>query len=208
MTVRSPDDRITPSESTKARLRYHALAILALSLVMYFLLDFATDEEILDITLLLEMQDEGFDYFMSDVDSARYTATGKMDYRFLASQVTHFPNPEYSIVEQPQFMIFRPDNRLWEITSETGRVDTDPVQNRQRVTLSNNVIITGTNADGRPVNIYTESLTVYPNEKSMNTQSDVLVESDGFSSTSSGFFADMNTNIIRQLANGNFTYDQ
>lgn len=192
----------------RIKLRYHVLAIIVLSVIVYYLLSFATDEESLDISVLLEMQDQGYDYFMSDVDSTHYTLSGEADYLLKARRVTHFPNPEYSLMESPHFLLFQPDNSTWEIRSQNGRVDRDYENNRQRLTLNDNVIISGISAEGRPLNIYTDSLTLYPEEKSMNTESDVLFESDGFSSTSIGFTANLATNVIRQLANGRFTYEQ
>jgi LPS export ABC transporter protein LptC len=191
----------------KSSLRYHFLAIFLLSGVMYYLLDSATDEEILDITRLLDLQSQDYDYFMANVDTVHYSADGISDYRFQALRVTHFPNPEYSIIEAPLFMLYGADNAAWEIHSETGRIELDTQRNQERLELNENVIIRGIAADGTPVNIYTDSLTIYPEEKSMSTQSNVLFETEGFSSTSTGINADLNINVFRQLANGQLQYD-
>lgn len=199
-----------PSENpapVRTKLRYHISGILILSTIMYYLLDSATDDEVLNISSLLEMSEQGYDYFMADVDSIHYLANGDVDYLFQASRVTHYPNPEVSILEDPRFMIFQDNASNWEINSVTGRVEMDEGRSQERLILNDNVIINGTTADGRPVNITTDTLTIYPEAKSMHSESDVIFKSDGMISSSTGFSADLNTNVIRQLANGRMQYE-
>jgi LPS export ABC transporter protein LptC len=188
-------------------LRYHILAVALLSSVVWFLLDTATDDEPLDISSLLQMSEQGYDYFMGNVDSIHYTSDGEVDYRFKANRITHFPNPEYSLVESPRFIVFREDESNWKINSTKGRVEIDPETNQERLLLNENVIINGISNDGRQVNIFTDSLVIYPAEKNMRSDSDVTIESDGFVSSSRGFTADLNTNIVRQLSEGRMQYD-
>lgn len=197
----------TNPDQVKTTLRYHFLAVLLLSGVIYYLLESATEDEILDISRLLEMQEQDYDYFMLDVDSVHYTIAGSADYRFLARRVTHYPNPEYSLVEIPQFTIFGADNSTWRIDATRGRVELDTERNQERMVLDEAVTIRGTTAEGRPVSIFTDSLTLYPEEKSISTESVVLFESDGLTSSSRGLAADLGSNIIRQLADGRFEYD-
>jgi len=199
-----------PSENpapVRTKLRYHISGILILSTILYYLLDSATDDEVLNISSLLEMSEQGYDYFMADVDSIHYLANGDVDYLFQARRVTHYPNPEVSILEDPRFMIFQDNASNWEINSVTGRVEMDEGRRQERLILNDNVIINGTTADGRPVNITTDTLTIYPEAKSMHSESDVIFKSDGMISSSTGFSADLNTNVIRQLANGRMQYE-
>ena len=144
---------------------------------------------------------------MANVDSIHYTSNGEVDYRFKANRITHFPNPEYSLVESPRFLVFREDESNWEINSTRGRVVIDPETNQERLLLNEDVIINGISNDGRQVNIFTDSLVIYPAEKNMRSDSDVTIESDGFVSSSRGFTADLNTNIVRQLSEGQMQYD-
>lgn len=187
--------------------RYHILAVALLAAVVWFLLDTATDDEPLDISSLLQMSEQGYDYFMANVDSIHYTSDGEVDYRFKANRITQFPNPEYSLVESPRFLVFREDESNWKINSTKGRVEIDPETNQERLLLNENVIINGISNDGRQVNIFTDSLVIYPAEKNMRSDSDVTIESDGFVSSSRGFTADLNTNIVRQLSEGRMQYD-
>lgn len=194
-------------ESAKTSLKYHLLAIFLLSGIMYYLLDSATDEEVLDITRLLDLQAQDYDYFMADVDTVHYKANGVSDYRFQAARLTHFPNPDYSIIESPRFLLFSDDNSMWEINAGNGKIEMDEQRNQERLDLNDNVIISGSTGDGTPIKLYTASLTLYPEEKSMSTKSDVLFETEGFSSTSTGMNADLNMNVFRQISNGKLQYD-
>lgn len=203
----SSENNNAETGKSNGSLRYHILAVALLSAVVWFLLDTATDDEPLDISSLLQMSEQGYDYFMANVDSIHYTSNGEVDYRFKANRITHFPNPEYSLVESPRFLVFREDESNWEINSTKGRVEIDPETNQERLLLNENVIINGISNDGRQVNIFTDSLVIYPAEKNMRSDSDVTIESDGFVSSSRGFTADLNTNIVRQLSEGRMQYD-
>ena len=187
--------------------RFHLAGIIFLGIIMLYLLDSATENEILSISSLLDIGEQEYDYFMANVDSIHYQSNGRADYRFQAQRVTHYPNPEYSDIDQPSFLIYREDNTNWLVNSVSGRVDMDPDRNQERLVLNENVIINGVTADGTQVNIYTDTLTIYPEEKSLHSDSDVLFESDGMMSSSTGFNADLNTNVIQQLANGKIEYD-
>jgi LPS export ABC transporter protein LptC len=197
----------TDSEKRNDSLRYHILAVVLLSAVVWFLLDTATNDEPLEISSLLQMSEQGYDYFMADVDSIHYTSDGTVDYRFQANRITHFPNPEFSLVESPRFLVFGEDDSNWEINSTKGRVEIDQETNQERLLLNEDVIIHGLSKDGRHINIFTHSLVIYPAEKNLRSDSDVTIESDGFVSSSKGFTADLNTNIVRQLLEGRMQYD-
>jgi LPS export ABC transporter protein LptC len=203
----SSENNNAEAVKSNGTLRYHILAVALLAAVVWFLLDTATDDEPLDISSLLQMSEQGYDYFMANVDSIHYTSDGEVDYRFKANRITHFPNPEYSLVESPRFIVFREDESNWKINSTKGRVEIDPETNQERLLLNENVIINGISNDGRQVYIFTDSLVIYPAEKNMRSDSDVTIESDGFVSSSRGFTADLNTNIVRQLSEGRMQYD-
>lgn len=203
----SSENNNAEAEKSNGTPRYHILAVALLAAVVWFLLDTATNDEPLEISSLLQMSEQGYDYFMADVDSIHYTSDGEVDYRFKANRITHFPNPEYSLVESPRFLVFREDESNWKINSTKGRVEIDPETNQERLLLNENVIINGISNDGRQVYIFTDSLVIYPAEKNMRSDSDVTIESDGFVSSSRGFTADLNTNIVRQLSEGRMQYD-
>lgn len=203
----SSENNNAEAVKSNGTLRYHILAVALLAAVVWFLLDTATDDEPLDISSLLQMSEQGYNYFMANVDSIHYTSDGEVDYRFKANRITHFPNPEYSLVESPRFLVFREDEPNWKINSTKGRVEIDPETNQERLLLNENVIINGISNDGRQVYIFTDSLVIYPAEKNMRSDSDVTIESGGFVSSSRGFTADLNTNIVRQLSEGRMQYD-
>lgn len=198
----------TADTDRKSDLRYHAIAILLLSVAVYYLLDTAADDEVIDISRLLDFQAQEYDYYMSDIDSVHYARDGKAQYRFQAQRLTHFPNPEYSILETPRFQVFLEDNSAWQVDSSSGRVEPDPETQEQKLTLNDNVIIQGLLDDGPRVNIFTDTLTLYPDSKILQTSSDVRIQTDGLETSSTGFTADLTSNVFRQLANGQVTYEQ
>lgn len=202
----SPDSPPAPDHVRKSDLRYHVAAILLLSVAVYYLLDSAADDEVLDIRRLLDFQAQEYDYYMNDIDSVHYAADGKADYRFQAQRLTHFPNPEFSVIETPRFQIFLEDNSAWQVDSENGRVEPDPETLEDRLILQDNVVIQGLLRDGTRVNIYTDSLTLYPESKTLHSDSEVRFETEGLTSSSTGISADLEQETFRQLANGKIRY--
>ena len=67
------------SDIRRTSLRKHMLAILVLGVIVYYLFDSATDEEILDFNQLLGLSAQEYDYFMGDVGSIHYTREGRAD---------------------------------------------------------------------------------------------------------------------------------
>ena len=204
----APPIKRQEAELRKSGVRLHILAIIVLGAIVFYLLDSATNEDVLDISRVLELSEQDYDYFMADVDSMHYTPEGRVDYRFRADRITHFPNPEVSLIDAPRFILFQDDQSAWRINAVNGRLDMDPEKNQERLVLVDDVIIDGITARGRPVRITTDALSLWPEDGNMHTDRDVVLESDGFITTSQGLFADINTKVFRQLANGQMQYEQ
>ena len=188
-------------------MRYHILAAAVLFVFLLFLFNSATrnPEQEPGAAELNLAQD--YDYFMASVDSTHFNLDGEPRYRIQAKRITHFPDPDYTVIDTPNFVIYQGQEPPWFITSRKGTMDTDPLLNQEKVELSDNVVVHRVDSSGREVDIYTEFLTVYPDSSNLSTDRDVRIESAGGRISSTGMTADLAANRIKLLANVRGSYE-
>ena len=92
MNTIAPEKKI----ENRPRFRRHLFGVLLLFTVIYYMVDSATDDNVADISSLLQMRQQDYDYFMADVDSMHYTASGQADYRF------HWHANLYQLMPRPR----------------------------------------------------------------------------------------------------------
>ena len=188
-------------------MRYHIIAVLILSLALGYLIFSATENEIDINSTRIDLSEEEFDYYMNNFDSMTFTQTGVQQYRVQAERMTHYPTPDIALLDNPDFVVYQQQEPPWYISSETARIDKDQTRNEQRVELIDNVVIHRVDNTGREINIYTEFLTVYPDSKTLHTDRDVLMLSQGSEVTSTGMKGNLMTNHIELLENVRAYYE-
>lgn len=189
-------------------MRYRILAIIILSLVIYFLYHAATDEEVGFLRSTEIIGGQEFDYYMNDVENTSFSPDGILLHILAAERLTHFPDPEYSLLDLPHFIIYREgDEEPWHVWAEHAHIDTDPTLAEQRVELMNDVHIQRLDAQGREMNIYTDFLTIYPESRKAATDEDIRMVTAENEISGTGMRADLDTNHIQLLANVRGYYD-
>lgn len=182
-------------------MRIHLIAVVTLSTIMMYLLNSATQENTAGSNSSDRQSNQDYDFFMTHVDSTHFDLDGQRSYRIQARRLTHYPDPDFTTIETPTFVIYQNENSPWIISAENGRIENDAELMLVKVELSNNVVIRGIDPDGHELNIYTEFLTVYPETKNLSTDREVLLESPGSEFTSIGLTADLSLNQIKLLSN-------
>lgn len=148
-----------------------------------------------------------YDYRMNDLDYTQYDAQGLPDYRLVADSITHYPEPRYDLIVSPKFDIYRDEETTWTITALDGRSEQDAVREEQRVDLKNSVVIKGVDARGRELEIYTDTLSVYPESGNVATSSRVRIKSENSEITGNGMTANLDTSRIQLLSNVRGQYE-
>jgi LPS export ABC transporter protein LptC len=187
-------------------MRAHLLFVLLLAGLLVYMLNTATDDgtSVPEDALRL---DEDYDYFLTEVDSTHFSLDGAARYRLQATRVTHFPDPDFAIVEEPDVMIFQETALPWHITAQTARIDNDPKNDMDRVQLDHHVVLTHRDPGGETLNILTESLTLYPSSRRAMTEQPVQIISSRAEMTSLGMVADLQQNTVELLANVRGRYE-
>src|SRR5688500_18583162 len=129
-------------------MRIRLLAIAILSVVLLLLLDTATDDEAGDETGDVAGLARDFDYFMSGVDSTCFDLEGSASYRIRAERFTHYPEPDHTLIDEPELVVYREAEAPWFISARSGRVNADSEGRPESVELSGEVVLRHEDAEG------------------------------------------------------------
>ena len=181
-------------------MRLHLVFALLLSALLIYLLVTATDNEVELSESTVALGDADYDYFMTLIDNTVLNSDGSTRYRIRAERLTHYPAGDVAVLDAPVFHVYQEDaSAPWQITANNARIDTEPGTNIRRIALDSEVVIHRTDDSGRPVDVYTDFLTVYPDTKTLTTDRAVSLVSPGSLVTAVGMTGDLNRNIIRLL---------
>jgi LPS export ABC transporter protein LptC len=179
-------------------MRFNILVIVILTACMAYLINFATKEPV-ELTSTMVDPAQNYDFFMTDVDTTHFNTMGVSEYRLQALRTTHYPNPDYTLLEAPSFIIYQDGEPPWFVSATSGRIEKGVALNQDKVELIDNVVIHHINSAGQSTNIYTEFLTIYPDSKNLNTDREVLLESTGSKISGMGMTANLELNQIKLL---------
>lgn len=187
-------------------MRNRSLILFALFVLLFFLLNSATDDPD-DIRIAGSRVNQEFDYFMTSVDSTRFDASGDSQYRLQADRILHYPSPELTTIETPRLIFYADETGPWFLSAAYGTIETDLVRAEDKLELTENVIVQHTDSSGETHNIYTEALTIYLDSRFISTERDVLMESGSREISSQGMTADLFSKHITFLGNVTGRYD-
>jgi lipopolysaccharide export system protein LptC len=177
------------------RRRLRLLAIAALLLVAATLLwhnPAVFDSNPLDEDLLAE----DFDYFLQDMQLDRFAPDGSLQYHLAAERVTHFPEPEYSLLEQPSLHWFDPQQPDWTLQARQGDLRQD-ASGTTRLLLQEDVVARRAPGEGATLTLRSASLLVLPDSGEASTGDEVFIEDVGTDLHGSGMQAWMREGRIR-----------
>lgn len=145
--------------------------------------------------LLAPLQAE-YDYSMSNMVLDRFTPNGELNYRITADTVTHYPAGDLSVLDNPAMTWIEPGRSPWLVTARSGVLSPDASTAEDRLVLQDSVVAQGTSTAGKALTITTESLTVEPATKELNTAVAVALDSGTLHLTSVGMRANLTADRI------------
>lgn len=187
-------------------MRYRNIALIALFVLLFYLLNTATDETE-ENTVAGSRVEQDFDYFMSVVDSTRFNADGESQYRLQADRITHYPSPELTTIETPRLVFYADETGPWFLSAAYGTIEQDMERAEDKLELSDNVVVQHTDIGGETHNIYTDALTIYLDSRFLTTDQNVLMESGNREISSQGMTADLINKHITFLGNVEGRYE-
>lgn len=192
-------------------MRYHLIAFIVLMVVLLALY-LSTDRDDIEVeSRTSELAAQEFDYFMADFETTRFLPGGHRHFHLSAQRLTHYPEPDHAILEQPRITIYRESGNdpPWRVRSVSARIAELPDEAGQRIDFMGDVVITRQDGDGETLSIYTQFLSVYPQTRSASTDDPVFITSAGGEIRSTGMRADLSGNHIELLADirGHYDYE-
>ncbi len=129
------------------------------------------------------------DLYMLDATIRQYADNGVLDHELSAERFTHFPLTDLTTLTTPSLILFSDDSIPWAITAKHGRLLSESTFRDESVELWDNVLAIKQQADGRFINIQTESLTVYPKRDYAETDEKVYIDDNNARTTAAGMQA-------------------
>lgn len=162
-----------------ARLRLPALFGLGIVLLLG-MLDFASNDA---DTLAPIAEDsplvQDYDYYITDMSTTRFSATGQPEWRLQASRVTHFPEGDIAHLENPRFAYFSAGAAPWQVTADSGTLRPDAERGEDRLDLEGNVLLRQAAANAGFTEITAQLLTLFTDSREAISAVPVLLQTPG-----------------------------
>ena len=118
------------------------------------------------------------DLYMLNATIRQFTDAGEIQHTLSAERFTHFPLTDVTTLQQPNIALFTDDDVPWAITAKHGRLLSKSTFREEVVELWDDVVAIKHSADGRFINIQTQSLIVYPEREYAETDQKVRIDNN------------------------------
>lgn len=117
------------------------------------------------------------DLYMLSATITQFNDQGKIQHEISADRFTHFPLTDVTALIQPKMRLFpAAEDDPWDIVAKNGRLLSQSDYREQVVELWDDVLAIQQHADGKFINIQTQSLTVYPGREYAETNKKVYID--------------------------------
>lgn len=140
-----------------------------------------------------------YDYYMNGVRTTRFGADGELAFRLNASRVTHYPEGDHAVLENPDLFWQDEGQKPWHLTSLMGDLHKTAEGNEDELFLEGNVRLNLELEPGQPLEVVTETLIVQTVARTANTPSPVSVNTPGSSLQGVGMEVRMEDNYVHLL---------
>lgn len=163
-------------------------------------------QEVMDDTLAANLA-APYDYYMNGMRTTRFTADGQQAYRLNATRITHYPDGDHAVLENPDFVWYDDNKQPWRISSLSGDLHKSPAGEENELLLERSVVLTSEPEPQMPLRITTESLTVQTVSRTASTQAAVMLTTPGSTMQGVGMELRMEDNHVRFLNEVRGTYE-
>lgn len=122
--------------------------------------------------------DAPYDYYINDMQSTRFDASGARLYALDASRATHFPADDHAELVNPDLLWYHGESEPWTLTASSGTLQT-AADNSHSLDLRDNVSLQTTMPQAGRVLLETASMTVLPEARqASSTEAVTLTTAD------------------------------
>ena len=140
------------------------------------------------------------DAYLEDGTISQFRVDGALHYRMQVERATYFDQGRTAEVSAPVVEYFVPSARPWRIEAASGEIRnvTGPDgTTEERADLEGDVVLSQVAADGTPLVLNTQALTLYPSRQTVRGDQTVMIERGvGSRTVAAGFEADLASSRI------------
>lgn len=114
------------------------------------------------------------EYSMRNATITQYNDLGAKHYVIDAQQYQYFINTKVGKLTKPVIIMHSDKGAKWRISSEHGEIYPANGQQQETIELHDQVVVE--QLIGMPLNLYTQHLTLYPEQEFATTEDDVMIE--------------------------------
>ncbi len=130
-------------------------------------------------------EESSIDFYVINSRTVQYQPDGKRNYELSADKVEHIKASDVSLLTRPDLHAYRGTDLPWHVTSERGEVGPQGEQ----VELIDNVKVQRQDAKGRPTEITSSRMTVFPEKDYAETRQPVRIVAANGVTTATGMKA-------------------
>jgi LPS export ABC transporter protein LptC len=138
-----------------------------------------------------------YDYTISNMQLDSFTPEGVLQYHLTSEQVTHYPEPDHSVLDKPSLHWYEPGQPDWVLTSRSGDLRSDGATGQSRLLLQQDVLASRSSGSGATLDIRSESLLVLPDAGELSTTDAIQMHNGPTQLTSAGMQAWLRENRIK-----------
>jgi lipopolysaccharide export system protein LptC len=113
------------------------------------------------------------DYIMENFVTTQTDSMGKLRYVLAAAKMSHYPDDDSSVLEEPKFTQYASNKPYTKIKGSRANVSSD---GEEIEILDNVVVIRQKTADKGEMQVLTDKLTLFPNQDLAKTDSPVVIK--------------------------------
>jgi lipopolysaccharide export system protein LptC len=199
--------RMNPVAALLLKLRVPALLLVSIALIL-FVLERSGNDEVGTATAAASALARDYDYYINDMSTTRFTATGQTAWHLQASRVTHYPDGDIAVMEAPRFSYQDEAAAPWQATADTAMLFADTERGEDRIELQGQVLLRQAPADDNFLEVRTALLTLFPDSHEARTDAAVELLSPDSRITGTGLQAWLDRKHVKLLNAVRGTYDQ
>jgi lipopolysaccharide export system protein LptC len=146
------------------------------------------------------------DYMMENFVTQQTDGAGKLRYTLAAEKMTHYPDDDSTVLDQPKFTQYTTDKPYTKIKGNLANVSS----NGEKIEVLNDVVVVReASADKGEMHVFTDKLIIFPKQDLVKTDRPVVIKQDPKTVINAiGMIYDKQNKTIRLLKKVNAHYEK
>ena len=161
-----------------------------------------TTPETIEVEDTIDMQATESDYYLEKFKTRKFDSRGNLEYEVTGQTLAHYPIDDRSEITLPSVVMHR-DTIKWKIDSASGELKKNP----SVFTLQGGVVMERESADGAPVVIRTEELSILTDDNEVRTDKPIEIVSETWQLRSIGLQSALDEGKLNLLSNVTGRYE-